>query len=145
MSEDKAHMSEWQLILSKKVFAAHSCAGFAGPEIATHGHTFEVKVCLGASELDEKTGLIIARRDGERLMNVALSEFMHADLNDLPTFQRVQPTSEHLSSVILARVRGVIEEAGQKTLTVRWVEVSDGEVTVRAIADPFEVEEGSMK
>jgi 6-pyruvoyltetrahydropterin/6-carboxytetrahydropterin synthase len=76
--------------------AAHHLRSYQGRPEAVHGHSWQVEVRLEAPELD-KEGMgfdFVAVRDA---LGEALRPFHHADINTVPPFDTLSPTTEHLA------------------------------------------------
>lgn len=79
--------------------AAHSLRGYRGKCENLHGHRFEVVVTLRSTELDE-TGLAYDFTVLKRQLREILARFDHTCLNDVPPFDRINPSSENIAATI---------------------------------------------
>ncbi len=71
--------------------AAHHLPGYDGPCGNVHGHRWEVKACWQTNEIDEKTGMCFDFKDLKNVLNKAVEDFDHADLNKFDQ----NPTAEN--------------------------------------------------
>ena len=85
--------------VSEHFDAAHALRGYRGKCENLHGHRFEVVVTLRSTELDE-TGLAYDYTVLKRHLREILARFDHTCLNDVPPFDRINPSSENIASTI---------------------------------------------
>jgi 6-pyruvoyltetrahydropterin/6-carboxytetrahydropterin synthase len=65
-----------------------------------HGHNYALEVTV-SGPVDAKTGMICSLVDlDDSVRSEVLDRFDHQDLNELPEFKQVVPTTENLSEVI---------------------------------------------
>ena len=79
--------------------AAHYLRGYEGKCENLHGHRFQVMVTLRATELDE-IGLAYDFTELKRHLREILDRFDHTCLNDVPPFDRINPSSENIAATI---------------------------------------------
>ncbi len=79
--------------------AAHSLKGYQGDCARVHGHNWIIEVFVKCKELNE-IGIGIDFRDIQREIKGVLQELDHFNLNELPTFQKVNPTSENIAKFL---------------------------------------------
>jgi 6-pyruvoyltetrahydropterin/6-carboxytetrahydropterin synthase len=77
--------------------AAHSLLGYQGDCARVHGHNWVVEVFIRCQKLDE---IGIDFRDVEAGMKEILQELDHFNLNELQSFQKVNPTSENIAKFL---------------------------------------------
>jgi len=97
--------------------AAHALRGYRGKCENLHGHRFEVVVTLRATELDE-IGLAYDFTELKRHLREILARFDHTCLNDVPPFDKVNPSSENVATTIY-------EEFQKRELLVFSVQVCE--------------------
>lgn len=95
--------------------AAHSLRGYPGDCVRVHGHNWLVEVHVKCKELD-KIGIGIDFKDVKKAVKEVLQGLDHFNLNDLPAFKEVNPTSENIAKF-------VYQELGKK-LNSNSVQVS---------------------
>jgi 6-pyruvoyltetrahydropterin/6-carboxytetrahydropterin synthase len=54
---------------------------------------------LQASQLNEK-GMVFDLMEFQRILNTCVQQFDHRMINEVPPFDRINPTSEHLARII---------------------------------------------
>jgi 6-pyruvoyltetrahydropterin/6-carboxytetrahydropterin synthase len=81
--------------------AAHRLDGYPGSCASFHGHNWDVEVFVRGEALDE-TGLLVDFRMLKSRVREILEAVDHRDLNRLPEFRAVNPTSENLARYLYA-------------------------------------------
>jgi len=79
--------------------AAHFLRGYQGKCEALHGHRFRVGVKIKSSGLDD-IGMAYDFTVLKRHLSDILSRFDHTCLNDVPPFDRINPSSENIATTI---------------------------------------------
>ena len=79
--------------------AAHALRGYLGDCARTHGHNWIIEVYVKCKELDS-IGIGVDFRDIKTAVKEVLSGLDHFDLNDLPAFEEVNPTSENIAKYL---------------------------------------------
>jgi 6-pyruvoyltetrahydropterin/6-carboxytetrahydropterin synthase len=79
--------------------AAHCLEGYQGDCARIHGHNWIIEVFVQCKELDN-IGIGIDFRDIKKAVKEVLSELDHFNLNELPPFREVNPTSENISKYL---------------------------------------------
>jgi 6-pyruvoyltetrahydropterin/6-carboxytetrahydropterin synthase len=76
--------------------AAHSLSGYAGPCEKVHGHNYRIRLTVASPRL-EALGWVMDFADLKRLLQEITAPFDHRNLNEVPPFDRLNPTAEHLA------------------------------------------------
>jgi len=76
--------------------AAHSLRGYPGDCSRIHGHSWIIEVFVKCKELDE-IGIGIDFWDIKKGVKDVLKDLDHFNLNELPVFKEVNPTSENIA------------------------------------------------
>jgi 6-pyruvoyltetrahydropterin/6-carboxytetrahydropterin synthase len=108
--------------------AAHALLGYEGKCEATHGHRYQVVVCLESEGLDD-TGLAYDFTLLKRVLDPIVERLDHTLLNDVPPFDKVNPSSENIARFFYEELEGSIEGAQLSSVEV-W-ESPDAWVTYR--------------
>ncbi len=87
--------------------SAHHLEGYDGDCSRSHGHNWLVEAVLGTRDLDA-TGIGIDFRDVKACLGKVLSKLDHRDLNDIPPFDRINPTSENIARYIFEKLTAEI-------------------------------------
>ena len=89
----------YQVSIEQHFDAAHFLRGYRGKCEALHGHRFRVVVRVKAAEVDD-IGLAYDFVELKRKLGDILSRFDHTCLNDVPPFDKTNPSSENIASTI---------------------------------------------
>ena len=89
----------YQISVEQHFDAAHFLRGYQGKCEALHGHRFRVVVKVKTSEVDE-VGMGYDFVMLKQHLAGILSRFDHTCLNDMPPFDKINPSSENIASVI---------------------------------------------
>jgi 6-pyruvoyltetrahydropterin/6-carboxytetrahydropterin synthase len=100
----------YQVRVRRHFDAAHALRGYKGKCEATHGHRYEVVVCLEADELDDK-GLAYDFTALKLALDPIIERLDHTLLNGVPPFDSMNPSSENIARVIYEELLGSIEGA----------------------------------
>jgi len=79
--------------------AAHLLRGYAGECSRLHGHNWKVEVEVVASALNE-VGMGIDFKDIKASTREVIGRLDHRNLNDLPPFDKINPTAENIAAHI---------------------------------------------
>jgi len=85
--------------------AAHYLRDYGGKCENVHGHRFKVVVSLRATKLNE-IGLAYDFVELKRHLSEVLSRFDHTSLNDVPPFDKINPSSENIAVTIYDQLKG---------------------------------------
>ncbi|MCX5998090.1 MAG: 6-carboxytetrahydropterin synthase QueD, partial [Chloroflexi bacterium] len=88
--------------------AAHYLRGYQGKCENLHGHRFEVVANVRVQELDE-LGLAYDFSDLRKHLEKVVGRFDHTCLNDVPPFDRVNPSSENIASTVYGELRPLLK------------------------------------
>ena len=99
--------------------AAHYLRGYKGKCESLHGHRYKVVARLKTYKLDD-IGLAYDFTELKKHLNDILSKFDHTCLNEVPPFDEINPSSEHLATTIYDELK--------KKLALPPVSVSSVEV-----------------
>jgi 6-pyruvoyltetrahydropterin/6-carboxytetrahydropterin synthase len=85
--------------------AAHFLRDYGGKCENLHGHRFKVVVCLKAAKLN-KIGLAYDFVELKRHLGEVLSRFDHTSLNEVPPFDKINPSSENIAATVYEQLKG---------------------------------------
>lgn len=83
--------------------AAHHLAGYPGDCARPHGHNWVIEVFACSERLDS-LGMAIDFRNLKDAAKNLISAWDHQDLNQLPEFQEVNPSAEHIARIAYRRL-----------------------------------------
>lgn len=107
--------------------AAHHLRGYEGKCANNHGHNFRARVTVTGEELDS-VGMLIDFGELKRWLRDICERFDHASLNEIPPFDKVNPTTENLARSIADEIATRLKQlTPQRTLRVAevWIQETD--------------------
>lgn len=94
----------YQLFVEEHFDAAHYLRNYHGKCENLHGHRFKVVARLEATKLEEN-GLAYDFARLKRHLREVLARFDHACLNDVPPFDRIEPSCENIAASIYGQLQ----------------------------------------
>jgi 6-pyruvoyltetrahydropterin/6-carboxytetrahydropterin synthase len=94
----------YKTIVKTHFTSAHQLHGYPGHCGRLHGHTWKVRVEV-ASERVDAIGISIDFKELKRIVNIPLSRLDHYHINEIPPFDKMNPTAENLAMVIHREVK----------------------------------------
>ncbi|MFC2024524.1 6-carboxytetrahydropterin synthase QueD [Chloroflexota bacterium] len=95
----------YQVSVEQHFDAAHFLRGYRGKCEALHGHRFRVVVRVSASGVDE-VGMAYDFTELKKHLGVVLGRLDHTCLNDLPPFDKINPSSENIAATLYGELKG---------------------------------------
>lgn len=89
----------FELSIKGDFAAAHQLHGYQGNCKELHGHTWKVEAVIEGDQLDS-IGMLMDFKVAKIKLKEILSTIDHVYLNNLPAFQKNNPTTEHLAKYI---------------------------------------------
>lgn len=86
----------YKLVIHSGFSAAHALRGYDGICSDIHGHNWRVSVTFAAGELDEN-GMAVDLVALKRAVDGCAATLDHRFINQVPPFDKVNPTSENLA------------------------------------------------
>ncbi len=90
--------------------ASHALRGYPGDCARLHGHNWKVEVEVTASALDE-LGMAMDFKTIRQAAREVVDRLDHRHLNDLPPFDRLNPTAEHIARHIFQALAERLDDA----------------------------------
>ncbi len=94
----------YQISVEQHFDAAHFLRGYRGKCEALHGHRFRVVVRIETSGLDD-IGLAYDFVELKQHLAQVISKFDHTCLNDVPPFDKINPSSENIAATIYKELK----------------------------------------
>jgi 6-pyruvoyltetrahydropterin/6-carboxytetrahydropterin synthase len=94
----------YQISVEQHFDAAHFLRGYRGKCEALHGHRFRVVVRIESPGLDD-IGLAYDFADLKRHLAGVITKFDHVCLNDVPPFDKLNPSSENIAATIYKELK----------------------------------------
>jgi len=89
----------YEIAVERHFDAAHFLRGYQGKCEALHGHRFRVVARISAAKLDD-IGMAYDFTKLKRHLDDILARFDHTCLNDVPPFEKINPSSENIAITI---------------------------------------------
>ena len=90
--------------------AAHALRGYKGKCESLHGHRFKVVARVTASKLDD-TGLAYDFTELKARLKAILECLDHTLINEVPPFDKINPSSENIAATIYGELKKELKEA----------------------------------
>jgi len=118
----------YQVSVEQHFDAAHFLRGYQGKCEALHGHRYKVVAKINASGVDE-IGLAYDFTVLKEHLADILSRFDHTCLNDVPPFDKINPSAENIASTIYNELKLKVAGAPVSLACVEVWESPDSGVT----------------
>lgn len=89
----------YELTIAGHFAAAHFLKGYPGQCKNLHGHTWKLEITIQSATLDD-IGVVMDFKVLKPRLNEFLKRLDHGCLNDLPEFERSNPTTENIARYI---------------------------------------------
>ena len=101
--------------------AAHALKGYPGDCARVHGHNWIIDVFVRCMKLND-IGIGLDFREIKEHVKGVLKHLDHFNLNDLPAFQEINPTSENIARFLYRELSRQLNTDG---ITVSKIKVSE--------------------
>ena len=105
--------------------AGHALRGYKGKCENVHGHNYKLRVTVEGEKLNS-TGLLMDFIDLRNAVKVLSERFDHRFMNDVPPFDKINPSAENLAQYFCDELQPQIREHGAR---VRSVTVWETDIT----------------
>ncbi len=87
--------------------AAHRLLNYKGKCESLHGHNWKVEVEVSAKNTDHE-GMVIDFKELKDLIKQCLVRLDHTYLNEIPPFDKINPTSEHIANYLFHQLEKML-------------------------------------
>ncbi len=94
----------FEIFIKTHFAGAHHLRDYPGDCEKPHGHNWKIEVAVRATALDH-CGMGIDFKVLKKIVGGVVDKLDHNDLNTLPYFQDINPSSEHIARFIFDEVR----------------------------------------
>ncbi len=108
----------YEITVEKHFDSAHYLRGYKGKCENVHGHRYTVRVKIKAAKLSE-IGLAYDFTDIKRYLSEIMAKFDHTLLNEIPPFDRINPSAENIAATIYNELKVKLSE---ESVTITAVE-----------------------
>jgi 6-pyruvoyltetrahydropterin/6-carboxytetrahydropterin synthase len=110
--------------------AGHALRGYKGKCENVHGHNYKVKLVVAGQELDS-TGLLMDFVEVKKNIKVLVERLDHRFLNDVPPFDKLNPSAENIAKYFFDELDSVVLNRGLKIHAVTIWETDTTSATYR--------------
>ncbi|GAB6161413.1 6-carboxytetrahydropterin synthase QueD [Desulfothermus naphthae] len=101
--------SIFKLKISTHFSSSHQLRNYNGKCENLHGHNFVVEVVVKGNELDKDVEYLIDFKILKKMLNEIIEPLDHVHLNNVPPFDKINPSSENLSKYIYKEMEKKLE------------------------------------
>ena len=101
--------SIFKLKISTHFSSSHQLRNYNGKCENLHGHNFVVEVVVKGNELDKDVEYLIDFKILKKMLNEIIEPLDHVHLNNVPPFDKINPSSENLSKYIYKEMKKKLE------------------------------------
>lgn len=94
----------WRLTVRDEISAGHALRHYEGKCERLHGHNFAVELTVEGDKLTENVELLLDFKVLKRALKDELAALDHQIINEVPPFDRLNPSSENISRNIFQNV-----------------------------------------
>jgi len=98
--------------------AAHYLRGYQGKCESLHGHRFQVVAKVRAEQIDE-VGLAYDFVQLRQQLGEIVGRFDHTCLNEVPPFDKINPSSENIASTIYSELQALLQGTGASISSIQ--------------------------
>ncbi len=113
----------FQILFDAEFCAAHSIS-IGGAQEPVHGHNWRVEAVIEGDTLDHD-GLLCDFHTAQHVLREIVAPFDNNNLNELPPFDRTNPTAEHVARFIAESLQEQLGEALAPNARVVSVSVTE--------------------
>ena len=110
-------MPTYELRIRARFEAAHHLTSYRGAPEPVHGHSFKVEALLSRDRLDDE-GMAYDFVAVRRALQQLVARLDHRDLNTVPPFDRISPTTERIAAWLFEALSALLPGAPLAALTV---------------------------
>lgn len=118
-------MSRYQVIVETNFSAAHALRHYYGKTEPMHGHNFKVQVVVESKRLQNKVKYVTDFVALRKALRAAVEPLDYTVINDVPPFNRENPSAENIAIYIAKQLKRRWREPGVKLVSVTVWETPD--------------------
>ncbi len=116
--------SLWQLTVRQELAAAHALRHYQGKCENVHGHNYLVEMTVEGHTLSQDVELVADFSVLKKILRQATAELEHHFLNEVPPFDKINPSSENLARYVWQQASPLLR-ALDENLRLHSVSVSE--------------------
>jgi 6-pyruvoyltetrahydropterin/6-carboxytetrahydropterin synthase len=98
------------LTVEDKFSSAHQLRGYKGKCENIHGHNWKVVLSVKGKDLNN-IGLLIDFNDLKSILKKVTEMLDHKNINDVPPFEKLNPSSENIAKFISEKIQKELKES----------------------------------
>ena len=99
----------YRLSIETTISAAHHLKDYQGNCSMMHGHNWKIQVEVNSNKVDN-VGMVIDFKDLKDITWQVVGKFDHQVFNNIPPFDKLNPTAEHLSKYFYHEIEKLLPE-----------------------------------
>ena len=107
----------FEVVVHAHFASAHNLRGYKGKCEKLHGHNWKVAVRVAAEKLDS-LGMVVDFGELKEELNTIIEKLDHKYLNDVPPFDRLNPSSENIAHFVFQESAKVMNREGRRVSSV---------------------------
>jgi len=108
----------YKIFVETHFAASHQLHGYQGACKALHGHTWKIRVEVKTDQVDE-IGISVDFKELKSDIRSIIDRLDHHHINEIPPFDKMNPTAENLSRYIYEEVQKTLpSHVGMSKVTV---------------------------
>ncbi|MBD3292782.1 MAG: 6-carboxytetrahydropterin synthase QueD [Armatimonadia bacterium] len=120
----------YELTVERDFSAAHLMRDYPGACARLHGHNYRVLLSVQGDALDER-GMLLDFAELKSAFDGILDGLDHRNLNEIPPFDEINPSSENLARYIYERASDALGGEDVRVASVTIYESATSSVTYR--------------
>ena len=109
----------YELVIKADFGAAHHLRQYKGKCERLHGHNWKLDIHLAADVLNDD-GMAMDFVEAKALVDEVLGKYDHYYLNEVPPFDRLNPTSENIARVVAEELQGRLPSGLRVARVTAW-------------------------
>jgi 6-pyruvoyltetrahydropterin/6-carboxytetrahydropterin synthase len=116
----------FEVAVEQSFASAHALRNYKGRCENVHGHNWKVRVVIEGEKLDA-TGMLVDFLDVKSFMGEILDRIDHQFLNEIPPFDRINPSAENIAEYFYQQLTGKFTET-PVPVRIREVKIWETEI-----------------
>ncbi|MBO4317892.1 MAG: 6-carboxytetrahydropterin synthase [Mailhella sp.] len=125
----------WLLTVRGSFSSAHSLRNYMGKCENMHGHNYLAEYSVQGDTLSEDTEILADFSVLKRILESKLDVLDHRFINEVPPFDRINPSAENLARYLWGELEPEIKKLGVKLVSVSVSEKDTQTATYREVDD----------
>lgn len=127
----------YRLTVRDEFAAAHALRHYQGKCENIHGHNYGVELVVEGETLSGDVEILADFGDLKKALKAALADLDHRLLNDVPPFDRLNPSSENLARHLYKRLEGPVTALKARVHSVTVSERGAQSATYLEVLEPW--------